>query len=161
MNIFFLDEHPGFAAIKLKDQHIISQLRESCQLLCTWAGPKDFDFWYKSTHVNHPCNKWLRESTGNVYWLLEHTTAIIREYDFRFGKEGVFEKPRLIVPKILDILFDDTYYPITKPALAMPDEYKADPHIDISTAVESYRYYYLAEKMEGARYTNRDFPDWN
>ena len=36
----------------------------------------------------------------------------------------------------------------------MPDEYKrVDP-------VEAYRAYYRATKVEGARWTNRNIPNW-
>jgi hypothetical protein len=42
----------------------------------------------------------------------------------------------------------------TRPALAMPDEYKTDD------PVESYRNYYVGAKRHLLQYTNRTPPEW-
>lgn len=41
---------------------------------------------YNSTHVNHPCNKWIREAGGNWIWLYWHMRAMCLEYKRRFDK---------------------------------------------------------------------------
>jgi hypothetical protein len=41
---------------------------------------------YKPTHVNHPCNIWVRESRANFVWLLKHFLALLNEYNERYDK---------------------------------------------------------------------------
>jgi hypothetical protein len=50
-------------------------------------------------------------------------------------------------PNILDIGF-------TKPAMAMPDEFKTD------SVIESYRNYYIGAKSDLASWKNREKPCW-
>jgi hypothetical protein len=41
---------------------------------------------YRSTHVNHPCSIWVRESQHNYQWLLDHFEELCKEYTRRYGK---------------------------------------------------------------------------
>ena len=51
---------------------------ESTQLLCTalniLAGEKVTP--YKSTHINHPCSMWTRESIYNMIWLYRYVMTL-------------------------------------------------------------------------------------
>lgn len=44
------------------------------------------DTQYKSTHKNHPCNVWARESAGNLQWLIDYGLWLHEESITRFGK---------------------------------------------------------------------------
>ena len=93
MNIFYLDEDPRLCAQYHCDRHVIKMILESAQLLCTavniLAGEQVTP--YKSTHVNHPCSIWVRESFDNwnyvwnlakhleVEWNLENQILIKKE----------------------------------------------------------------------------------
>ena len=44
------------------------------------------DCIYKSTHVNHPCAIWVRETKYNYIWLYNHFEALSEEYSERTGK---------------------------------------------------------------------------
>ena len=132
MNIFVLDTNPKLCAQYHCDKHVVKMILESAQMLSTANRGVGLDEGYKATHVNHPCNKWLRESLANWYWLRDLTYELHTEWKYRYGHpESKTHKSfdvvcNLSVPNLPDIEMTDF-------ALAMPDEYKTnDP-------VESYR----------------------
>lgn len=97
MNIFFLDKDPVLAAQALTDVHIVSQMKESCQMLATaWrvCGQEALQntlqahSWYKFpavAHKNHPCSVWVRESQANYKWLVDHLIAMQNVWREREG----------------------------------------------------------------------------
>jgi hypothetical protein len=175
MNIFMVSKSPEKSAKMLCDKHVIKMILESTQLLSTAkrmvdgteyvdrSSGRSIRRWrlsdttlenvlYKATHVNHPCNVWLRESITNYNWLYEHTKALCSEYTHRYGKvhkcESMLPYFLLYPPQLPSVGF-------TFPALAMPDEYK-----NSSCFVDSYRKYYIHTKLGFAKYTNREIPDF-
>ena len=103
------------------------------------------------SHKNHPCAIWARESLSNYLYLCELGLELGKEYTYRYGKRhksiDVIEWCIVNKPNIPDIGF-------TKPATAMPDEYKVD------SVVESYRNYYMGAKSELAQWKKRETPFW-
>jgi hypothetical protein len=78
MNIFAIDDRPKKAAMHVNNQHAVKMPLESAQLLSTtrrYFGDKNPRL-YKSTHVNHPSNVWVRESLANYIWLCHHFKAL-------------------------------------------------------------------------------------
>jgi hypothetical protein len=106
---------------------------------------------FAAASENHPCNIWIRSSSANYMWLFDLFGNLLVEYTHRYGK--IHSASRL-----LDLLkAPPKNIPIgerTKPALAMPDEYKADD------AVTSYQNLYVGSKSRFARWTNRQPPQW-
>lgn len=86
MNIFVTSADPVACASYLDDKRVVKMILESCQLLCTTLNLKGIDSPYKSTHVNHPCSIWTRNSRQNYEWLLSHMEALCNEYTFRYNK---------------------------------------------------------------------------
>ena len=86
MNIFYLDEDPKLCAQYHCDRHCVKMILESCQLLCTAHWMTDGEAPYKKTHINHPSNKWARESLSNYVWLCDMTMELCKEYTHRYGK---------------------------------------------------------------------------
>ena len=147
---------------------------ETCQLLytCHWVlalpGPPELSTapckqgsvtpGYKPVSRNHPCGKWVRASVLHYLWLSEYGLELLREYRHRFGAKKVhscqvhMEWLRAHVPVQLPNV------EWSRPALAMPDEYKARS----GNAVESYRAYYLSpEKRRIAGWKkHRPAPEW-
>ena len=89
---------------------------------------------YKSTHKNHPCTVWVRETRSNYLWAVAHWKALGDEYTKRYGKvhatiqthsETLTEAPRGIP--------DGDF---TDPPQCMPDDCKRDD------AVLGYQVYY-------------------
>ncbi len=110
MNIFFLNLLPGICAKQHIDAHVVKMIIEYAQMLCTSHRVLDgkqiielsktnrkIKRWviddtelntklYKSTHVNHPCSVWIRQSILNYSWLYELFIKLCDEYMYRFGK---------------------------------------------------------------------------
>lgn len=175
MNIFVLDENPTKAAQMHADVHVRKMIVESAQMLSTAHRFLDGEqiikldkagrrrktwifsdiregLFYKSTHVNHPCSVWARESIHNYLWLFELYSALCDEYEFRFNKT---HKSKGLI-KALKIVPDNI--PLCKRtpfAQAFDDEYKLT-----SDAIINYRNYYIKAKSDLLSYTIRDKPAW-
>jgi hypothetical protein len=154
MNIFFLDENPTLSAQYHVDKHVVKMILETAQLLCSVHHTTDQvtdQVPYKLSHKNHPCAVWARESLSNYLYLCELGLELGKEYTYRYGKRHksieVIEWCIINKPNIPDIGF-------TKPAMAMPDEFKVD------SVVESYRNYYMGAKSDLASWKNREKPFW-
>jgi hypothetical protein len=161
MNIFCLHEDPTISARAMTNKHVIVMVKESAQLLSTahrvldgysekngrWTSyrlrdPIREETLYKSTHFNHPCAIWVRESQDNYYWLYQHFLALCQEYRNRYGKIHEAEhKLGHALKRYPDNLRKRGF---TYPALVMPDQYKVESY------VQSYRNYYEAEKLKNS-----------
>lgn len=155
MNIFVLDTDPTLAAQWQQDAHVVKMPLESAQMACTAVVSLGGTAEYKSTHRRHPCTLWLARSLGNARWMLAHGRALFDEYEARFDRE---HKSRPVFESAMaDLLTLVPERPATPFALAMPAEYHGpDP-------AESYRRYYIAEKMvtkKGPATWRRNRPQW-
>ena len=162
MNIFVLDLNPYIAAKMQCDKHVVKMVLESAQLLCTahrvLTPDVEYPFQYRKTHFNHPCSKWLRQSTENYEWLVHHFVGLCHEYTRRYNKTHMCEQKFLTDSTWLLVPPNPTPYGIMTPfAQAMPDEYKND---DVVKAYRDYYYYdkYFTIDMRYAK--GRDMPQW-
>lgn len=157
MNIFAIDADPQKAAMHLHDKLVVKMVLESAQLICTTRrlfGDTNH-ILYKECFINHPCTKWVRESVNNYIWLCRHFKALCQEYTYRYNRTHSCEK-------FLPILANNTilkkmiHIEQTQFALAMPDKYK------VKDPIQSYRNYYINEKIKGKYWTKRHFEldDW-
>ncbi|BAV81229.1 putative DNA binding protein [Vibrio phage VCPH] len=94
MNIFVLDIDPIKAAQYHCDKHVISQMKESVQMLCTALLHYGNDVPnnksgnpYKEAYPNHPCTKWVIGGLHNYQWLWDLTLALVEEAEYRFDGE--------------------------------------------------------------------------
>ena len=88
MNIFVIDPDTTKCAQALDDLRLNKMIVETAQLLSAAMharGYKGTDI-YKSTHVNHPCAIWARETSANYNWLLLYMNALVKERQIRTGK---------------------------------------------------------------------------
>lgn len=178
INIFFLDNEPEIAAQSMCDCHVIKMVLESAQLLCTCHNelgsssaygikPK----FYKSTHKNHPCQKWIQKCVANYNWLALHALELCNEYTYRYSKrhksQNIIEWCNDNVPDFelhLNSFFlvnpEQKRYGtwlITDPAQAMPEELQSDD------PVRSYRDYYWTKQFTMKKpmlWAKREKPDW-
>lgn len=155
MNIFAVNKDPVIAAQSLCDKHVIKMIVETTQLLSTAINEKlacQQDNLYKTTHKNHPCNKWARQSQQNFKWLYEHGIELLNEYYFRYNKKHHKSSIVLLATEKYKNIFPDAG--LTNFAQAMPENYRShDPII-------SYRMYYRREKKKLLFYTKRKPPIW-
>ena len=177
MNIFHLDQDPTIAAQMMCDKHVVKMVVEYGQLLSTAHRVLDGELYtdktkngrnikrwrlkptaqeellYKASHVNHPSNIWVRENDKNYRWLYKHFQATAKEYEKRYERvHATYDKlggqlwfaPRNIKQTVTT----------TKFAQAMPEYCKReDP-------VEAYRFYYIKEKVDFAKWKNTETPIW-
>jgi hypothetical protein len=138
------------------DKHVTKMILEAAQLLCTAVNvlaDKQVSP-YKTTHVNHPCAKWVRESRTNAIYLYRLMAQLNQEYHFRYGKQHL-SYLKLEEAKIFNLILEYiSEGEFTLPPKAMPDEYKTD------TVVESYRNYYREGKKNLHKWTKRGAPSW-
>ena len=161
MNVFVLDRDPRKAAKMLCDKHVIKMCLETAQILSTavLAQLESLPIvkqaaagsLYRATHAKHPCVIWAGASRTNFDWLLEHGKAIADEYTFRYGK---LHKSQAVIEAAEDHKHWLRPGPATAFPLAMPDQYKT------ADCEQSYRAYYLGEKMHFAKWTKRATPEW-
>lgn len=149
MNIFVLDIDPKKAAQYHVNSHTSKMNVEYAQIMCTVLNDLGVSTPYKSTHRNHPCTKWARESLSNYLWLRELALELHKEFQHRYGKthKSGLVVESLPIPNIKD-------FGLLPFAQAMPDEYKD------KNFVTAYRNYYKHGKKDLLKYTGRDMPDW-
>jgi hypothetical protein len=109
---------------------------------------------YQKTHWNHPCSKWIRETTGNYNYGYNMFLELEKEYEFRF------KKPHLSWIKLGSVLKipPKNINPnpnMTEFVKAMPEQYKS-----INNAIDAYRSYYINEKSHLFEWTKRPTPYW-
>lgn len=177
MNIFILDENPRKAAAMQCDKHVVKMILESAQMLCTahrildgeettrisksgkklkhWKLPDDRETGlYLATHVNHPCNLWVRKVSGNYSWLWDHMGGLLSEYKLRYGKthacSDMYHKWLHYSPT--NMRLDPAH---TTFAQAMPEEFRGPD------AVKAYRLYYQSKQGDfNMKWTLREQPEW-
>jgi len=159
VNIFYLDTSPSKAAEYSCDKHCVKMILESAQLLCTahWIltpeAPKS-EYFFKPTHVNHPCSVWVKLSVSHYRWLHQHLEALCKEYTRRYQKIHKVEREGLLAflcdPPISmeDVGFSD-------PPQAMIDSCRVP-----GNAVAAYRNYYMQEKNKIAKWKLNNVPEW-
>jgi hypothetical protein len=177
VNIFVLSEDPKEAAQMHCDKHVPKMVVESAQMLSTahrlldgeeyvapsksgkrmvkhYRLPKHDDLIYNAAHAKHPCTIWTMQSHNNYLWHYHLWRYLAEEFEYRFKKVHASWE------KLKDVLYDTpqnlVYGDMTPFAVAMPDRCKItnDP-------VKCYRYYYIAEKFNFAKWERgRDCPDW-
>lgn len=189
MNIFILDIDTKPAAQYHNDRHVVKMILESAQMLSTahrvldgnettviskgrrvrrWILPDGRqDTLYSATHMNHPCNIWVRESHKNYIWLYMLFFDLLNEYYHRFAKKHKCEE---LLEHLCNIPDNIPHVNKTPFALAMPEVHKIIANdgniVDKYDAVASYRDYYIHTKQKTksglnmAKWTKRGPPHW-
>lgn len=162
MNIFILERNADGSIdwVRSAESHdnyrIVKMPLEVSQMLSTalneLMGEKVAP--YKSTHKNHPCNLWARESYANFRNLVVHGYALCNEYARRFHKthkcQNVIQECARIA-SVVNPLWHTTAS--TEPPLCMPEQYR-----DYSNIVDSYRLFYSHKPR--MRYPKNKIPEW-
>lgn len=179
MNIFWLDKDPVENAKMHHDKHVVKMILEYAQLLSTahriidgnecttlsksgrkkkvWQLNDSRDsILYAATHINHPSAVWARDNYFNYKRLYALFVATCDEYTYRYGKVHMTDaKLRDILATPPNFVDDHQTRVLTDPTPAMPDECKIAGDV-----VGSYRKYYIDKKVDMAKWTNREPPEW-
>lgn len=149
MNIFILDWDHTICAQWHCDKHVVKMPLETAQMLSTVHWRYGVDGPYKAVHQKHPCTLWAGQTVENYRWLWQLGMALCHEYTYRYQKVHACQRVLAIMrcPPI-----DLQARGFTRPAQAMPDEYK---HHDARLA---YQQYYIGEKARLSTWKNRPTP---
>lgn len=141
------------------DKHVRKMIIETAQLLCTAHWELGSNAPYKSTHRNHPCALWARESVANYQWLCNLGLRLCDQFHIRWGKR---HKTQDVLGWCLKNLptfeYPDTGFTI--PPLAMPEECQPGVVGSFSDVVQAYRAYYITHKSHLAEWTRVGEPYW-
>ena len=155
MNIFHLDKDPLLCAKYHCDKHVVKMILETGQMLCT-AYQRHYglkDDLYKPAYPHHPMTIWVGDSGANFSFTMKLFNSLLTEYTKRYNKVHKTSKIILLLngkyKKWQDMKGD-----FINPPLCMPDEYKLDDY------VQSYKNYYIGEKMYFAKYNYSETPHW-
>lgn len=168
MNLFVLHPEPMWAARWQVDDHLRSQTKETAQLLSTALRLRGIDApgLYKSTHLHHPCTRWVAESWGNFQWALKLGYCLGFEFAYRTGKDHasleVLDVCRAVARQAC------RSEPLTPWAQAMPRHYKRpiadEPLNEDHPSILAYRDYYRSVKhwLAGrpTDWSKREPPPW-
>ena len=162
MNIFVSDNSPTISAISLDDKRVVKMILETAQMLSTAINEAGGTAPYKSTHKNHPCNVWARQSKKNFVWLLKHGYALSEEYTKRFDKVHKCASVLSLIDNecLVEILPDG---PLTPFANCAAHQGKGFNFKHIKEVTEAYRQYLNARWVTDVRkpvWTNREKPKW-
>lgn len=155
MNIFVLDPDPRLAAVHMHDRHVVKMIVESAQILSTiqrlmWNNNSNL---YAITHERHPCTLWASRSAENYLWLYNHFFSLCREYTYRYNR---VHKSEQLLPYLAEPPRQLQWIGLTPFAIVTPPQYNT------GDVVQSYRNYYIAEKVRRNFWTNRenDLHEW-
>ena len=176
MNIFYLHRDPKLCARMHNDKHIVKMIIEYAQLLSTahriidgtlvegisksgrkakrYQLPDARDgILYTATHSNHPSAIWTRSSEANYRWLFSLWIHCMDEYTYRYKR--VHATSRLIEALNKDPINIKRDVDFVEPPPAMPEHYRVP-----GNSIQSYHNYYIGDKRNISRWTNREMPLW-
>lgn len=175
MNIFFTDEHPTIAARNLCDDHVVSQFKESIQMLVAaallrGADPNAMPLTtsgrpHRGGYKHHPCTRWASENPANWNWLCDHALAIGAEFRMRFDNDtSILHDQISLLACSRDTILShfDEEWGMTEPARALNQSIGENLDLlgDDLTTVEAYRLYYQRDKRSFAEWKYSRAPDW-
>lgn len=142
MNIFVLDLDPKKCAQYHCDKHVVKMLLEHAQMMSTICRLQGLDVGYKSTHANHPCTIWARESMQNYVWLYTMNCYLNDEYKLRYNHTKNHKSFDLAEDLPVPNLPNIPMTPFVKAMKNFPECYSIDD------PVLAYRQYYMNHKRQ-------------
>lgn len=168
MNIFVLAQYPAAAASLLADVHVRKMCLETAQILSSVivrdlgkealfsivdaGGPKEYN-------IMHPVIQAVQLHNGTAGWLLDHNSALHREYECRFGKQHAYSN---LVQHYMDIFRDAHVTNYNAETYKLFCRCFGDFKPSHGNLVLAYRDYYKHKKqtIRNWKYTNKSEPSW-
>jgi len=151
MNIFALSPDPTIAACLHYDVHVRKMIVESAQMLSTCQRLKYGycgDDIYKSTHVHHPCTKWVMESFMNYDWLLCLSLRLCAIFYEQTGRQ---HKTETVLRRLSELVNVDEHSMLTEFSTVIPQEFRI-----FDESCKNYQHFYVTGKLHLAK-SERDF----
>lgn len=167
MNIFFLSMSIRRCAMYHFDKHVIKLIIEYVQMASTaWhiLAPEQAlehlnnKLIYRKTHVNHPCNLFVRAHINNYLYVVKLGLKLCEEWRYRYNHNKIHAcEPKLLfllnnIPPINDtVILKSKNNPkcLMGPfPQAMPDDCKIRHKNTVHTCVKAYRRYYKSKHKQ-------------
>lgn len=174
MNIFYTNEKPLNCAKDHTKIHTRKMIVEYAQLLSTShrvldGYNKSFilkdhrnDILYKSTHMNHPSAKWVRESKENYLWLYNCLFELCIIYENANNKKHktstLLETLKYQPNNIKNDKFVEPYIAINK--ITYPTVYKEKNTIDIYREYMKLKFIDWKERNIDVSWYSNKKPEW-
>ena len=144
MNIFILDKNLKKSAEMLSDQHLIKQVLELAQIICTVKNLQGLKTPYRPTHKNHPATKWAAK---NEFFCWRYFYLLVDEHHHRSGK---YHKSFVTLKEAfgIQVMFFDYEAPTDFPI-----------RNDLQLVKEKYKEWVSRPKPMIPRWTNREIPE--
>lgn len=166
MNIFATSFDHRASAQDLDDLRLCKMVTETAQMVATALRERfNVDTEYRSTHKNHPCNVWARQSAGNLKWLIRYGIELHGEFIHRRGKVHkaglVLDRQMLAFNHLVDSC-DNTDEPMTPfPNCARRLDLGLDfTHLPVHVAYRAYLNARWAIDKKRPKWTNTEMPYW-
>jgi hypothetical protein len=168
MNLFVLDKDPAIAAKYNCDTHCNKIILEIAMMMANCftpetlknAPPTQKGTPRKHSYFNHPVSKWMRETTGNLEWSIEHAIELENERIYRgYNPHFSFAFIDWVASNIHESIV--AVGGITPFAIAIAEDKNCRKIAGFNSlsAVDKYRLYYKHDKPF-ATWTKRETPDW-
>jgi hypothetical protein len=167
MNIFYLSKDPMICAREHCDKHVVKMILEYAQLLSTAHRVLDGieelgksssgrtikryilndmrnKNIYEATHLSHPSSLWTRQSSQHYEWLFHLFEQCCVEYTRRYNKT---HKTSGLAQYLAYKPYNIPENGWCEPPPAMPEKYKI-----LNDSIQSYRNYYIGEKIAFAKW---------
>jgi hypothetical protein len=125
------------------------------------AKKKDGSYYSTKAYKNHPCTKWVKESSSNFMWLYMMTYHLCREFHIRYGKAQAGRNSILLMNDPSDStitrVMEENVFPhvgYTMQPQAMPAFCKVEGDV-----LQAYRNYYNWTKWKFATWKTQP-PKW-
>ena len=176
MNIFYLHRDPVIAAKVQYNKHVVKMIIEYAQMLSTAhrmldgtqytdsSSGRRIQRWrldnsnmdgvlYKASHINHPSTRWVRENAIQYQYAYDMFTNLCDEYTYRYGKVHLTDtKLRDVLNNIPNNCKLGEW---SEPPQCMPDDVKVE-----NDSLSAYHKYYKEYKVDFAKWTKRDVPQF-
>lgn len=100
---------------------------------------------------------WVRMSLTNYMWLASLAWWLCKEYQYRYGDQKIHKTEAHVIWLMNNSPKSIPFVEFTRPALAMPDQYKQED------VIESYKMFYIESKLKErniVKYTRRECPEF-
>jgi len=168
MNLFILDTDPKIAAQYNCDTHCNKILLEAAMMMANCFDLKTLEDAPKTkkgtprkhSYFNHPVSIWMRKSTANLEWAIEHAIELENERLYRgYNPHFSFDFVDWVANSISKSTVAVAGLTAFAVAIAPDKECRKVPNFDKLSAVEQYRLYYKHDKPF-VTWTNRSVPYW-
>lgn len=161
MNIFYLHPNIETCALLHCDKHVIKMQVEYSQMILTTYNLHGIETPYKSTHINHPSTKWVRQSKHHINYLINLLFLLEKEWQYRYQHNKSHKSVSIVRNIITNFSIELPDIEFIEPPCCMPREL-----ILFDEVYKNYQFYYLQNKKHMLKWTNRQnvmeiFDDYN